>query len=410
MGVELGPHQLKAIGELRNGSVLKGGVGVGKSRTAIGYYVLRVCNGSLRINGIGDVGPMHSGRDLYIITTKKKRDEKDWEGELAPFGISSRREESYGYVQITVDTWNNILKYKDVKNAFFIFDEQRLVGSGAWVKAFLAIAKQNQWIVLSATPGDTWMDYIPVFVANGFYKNRTEFVNRHVVWSRYSNFPKVDRYLEAGRLDKLRRRISVEMPYKRHTKRHPIEVIVLFDEVLFDKVVKERWNIYEERPIKDVGELFRVMRKLVNTDPDRLVKLEKLMQKHPRMIIFYNFNYELDMLREKVRAMGIPMAEWNGKNHEQIPDTDSWAYLVQYTAGAEGWNCITTDSMVLFSLNYSYKINEQVKGRTDRMNTPFTDLYYYIFRSNSVIDNAIRRSLATKKNFNEKSLNVHSTW
>jgi hypothetical protein len=44
----------------------------------------------------------------------------------------------------------------------------------------------------------------------------------------------------------------------------------------------------------------------------------------------------------------------------------------------------------------------QAAGRIDRLNTPFTDLYYYVFKSGAPIDQAIDRALRAKRNFNEK--------
>lgn len=400
--VDLYPHQIKAVGELKNGSILKGGVGTGKTRTAIAYYFTKVCGADLRINGFGDFNGMATPRDIFVITTAKKRDDLDWEAECAPFGISTKFDCSLGGVELKVDSWNSIEKYQDVENAFFIFDEQRLVGYGAWVKAFLKIAKNNQWIMLSATPGDNWMDYMPVFLANGFYKNKTDFTSRHVVYARHLKFPKVERYIDTGHLNALRRRITVDMPYEKHTKRHIKNVPVEYDKALFDRVFKDRWHIYEDRPIRDIGELFIVMRKLVNSDPSRLSAVAKLWDRHPRLIVFYNFDYELEALRTLGETLDVEVAEWNGHKHEPVPEGESWIYLVQYTAGAEGWNCIKTDATVFFSLNYSYKINEQAKGRIERLNTKYINLHYYIIRSGAMIDNAIVKSLATKQNFNEK--------
>lgn len=402
MAIELFTHQLKALEEVHNGSILRGGVGTGKSLVAIAYYFTRECGGQIRANGRGDFGRMVTPKDLYIITPAKKRDNADWLGELAKFGLGRDPNVSFGHTKITVDSWNNIKRYEVVKDGFFIFDEQRLVGSGAWVKAFIKIAKANRWILLSATPGDTWMDFIPVFIANGFYKNRTEFLRTHVVYNHFSKFPKIDRYVEVQRLVRYRNSILVEMPYARATISHIQNIIVDFDKVLFDKIVKERWHIYKNRPLKDIGEMFIVMRKLVNSDLSRVGATMQLIEKHPRLIIFYNFNYELDLLRTLTATIGLPTAEWNGHKHEEIPETDKWIYLVQYTAGAEGWNCIATNAVLFWSLNYSYKVMQQAKGRIDRLNTLYIDLFYYILRSNSAIDNAIAKALTLKKNFNER--------
>lgn len=381
MVVDLYPHQEKAVGELANGKILRGDVGTGKSLTAAAYYMRK-----------------EAPKDVYIITTAKKRDSLDWESEFVKYGVYKTRDATVAGV-LHVDSWNNISKYKNVRGAFFIFDEQRLVGSGEWAKAFVFISKHNNWILLSATPGDNWLDYIPVFVANGFYTNRTEFKREHVVYNTYSKFPKVDKYINVGKLVRLRNQLLVNMPYDPHTTRIEKDVGVDYDIELFTKVTKKRWNVYEDRPMKTVPELFYVMRKVVNSDPSRLDEIRKLNSKHPRLIVFYNFNYELQMLR--TLGGDVQIAEWNGHKHEAIPDTERWLYLVQYVAGAEGWNCTTTDAMVFYSLTYSYKNWHQAHGRIDRLNTPYSTLYYYALLSNSVIDKVVMKALKGKKSFNE---------
>lgn len=381
--MELMSHQLKAADKLANGKVLHGIVGSGKSITALAYYM-----------------KYEAPKDIYVVTTAQKRDKMEWLGDAAHFGLGEHRTGTVAGV-LTIDSWNNIAKYIDVEDAFFIFDEQRLVGSGAWVKAFQKIAKRNRWVMLSATPGDQWTDYIPLFVANGLYKNASQFKREHIVYAPFSKFPRIVRYLDVGTLEKYRNMLLVEMPYLKHTVRHVEDVQTAFDAELFEKVHKKRWHIYEERPLKDVSEMFRVMRKLVNSDPSRLETIWRLLDHHPKLVIFYNFDYELEILRGL--AAEVPVAEWNGHKKEPIPDTDSWVYLVQYVAGAEGWNCTKTDAMVFYSLTYSWKNFEQAQGRIDRLNTPFTDLYYYLLVSNAMIDKAIRRALKAKKLFNESA-------
>lgn len=426
--------------KMSNGCILRGGVGSGKSRVAVAYYE-----------------KVEADADIYVITTARKRDSLDWEGEFVRIGIGRHIGATVGG-RITVDSWNNLNKYTGVRGAFFIFDEQRLVGSGVWTRSFIEIAKQNRWILLSATPGDTWLDYIPVFLAHGFYKNRSEFKREHVVYSHYSKFPKVEKYINVGRLVRYRNSILVDMPYERHTTRHLSLVETTYDRDLLKKVLEKRWHVYEERPLRDVAEMFSVMRKVVNSDPSRLLQIKSLLEQHPRLIVFYNFDYELILLRElgehltatpnglmekestslteknfadiitdpstpsswenkegpkseedlhttetRKEAGGFQVAEWNGHKHEEVPDTERWLYLVQYQAGAEAWNCTATDTMVLYSLTYSYKIFEQALGRIDRMNTPFSVLHYQILKSKSEIDDAIWRSLVKKKSFNEKT-------
>lgn len=396
MGIELRDYQLEAIRNMRNGCILCGGVGSGKSRTSLAYYFMQ--NGG----GINPYLPMQNPKDLYIITTARKRDTLEWEGEMVPFLLTTHEEDSiYPNHKVVVDSWNNIKKYQEVTDAFFIFDEQRVVGSGAWVKSFLKICKSNEWILLSATPGDTWSDYIPVFIANGFYKNRTEFIREHVVYSRFTKYPKIDRYLNTGRLVRLRNKILVNMDFRRDTIPHHKDIYCDYDMIAYKEVGKNRWNPYTDKPIKNASELCYTWRKIVNSDESRQVALLELFDKHPKMIVFYNFDYELDILKGLYYGEEVEIAEWNGHKHQPIPSSASWVYLVQYNAGAEGWNCITTDTIVFYSQNYSYKILEQARGRIDRMNTPFINLYYYHLKSRSGIDLAISRALKNKKNFNE---------
>jgi hypothetical protein len=400
MAIALYDYQKIAIDKLKPGSILCGGVGSGKSRTAIAYYYLKICEGKIKINDKGDFGEMKKPMDLYIITTAKKRDSLEWEKECSPFILSVDPKLSISGVKVTVDSWNNISKYVRVKNAFFLFDEQRVIGSGTWVKAFLKITKENKWILLTATPGDTWTDYIPVFIANRFYKNRTEFLRTHAVYSRFTKYPKIEKFVGLSKLMRQRDEITVKMDYTRSTITHDKIIYTEYDKELYDKVMFGRWNVFKEKPVQAIGELCYLLRKVVNSDLSRIEEVKKLINKHPKAIIFYNFDYELEMLRKLGLSMNIPVGEWNGHNHQPIPKGKTWIYLVQYSAGAEGWNCIETDATIFFSQNYSYKTMVQAAGRIDRLNTPFTDLYYYHIRSKASIDLAIAKALKTKRDFN----------
>lgn len=389
--IELFDHQIQAIGEMHNGCILNGDVGTGKSLTALGYYISKICGGNVN----GKVVLPDRWVKMVIITTAKKRDSGDWSEECAKIGVP----EEY----FVVDSWNNIKKYAEMVGAFFIFDEQRAIGSGQWSKMFIKIAKKNPFILLSATPGDNWMDYIPIFVANGFYKNRTEFLRRHVVFSQYANFPKVDRYLDTWLLFDLRDRITVRMTFKKDAIPHHIDVFCDYDKGLYQRVTKEKWDIYKDEPIQQAGVEYYLARRVSNEDKSRVEECLKLIQKHKKAIIFYSFNYELDLLRQMCTENGLIWGELNGKKHEEVPSgSDEWVYLVQYFAGNEAWECIETDTMIFFSQDPSYKRTEQASGRINRLNTPFSDLYFYHLKSKSWVDLRISKNLAMKKDFTLK--------
>ncbi len=408
MNPKLDAGQIEAVQKLRNGNILCGGVGSGKSRAGLAYYFCKVCGGKINGKDHGyesDYVPMKRPLDLYIITTAKKRDNREWEHEMSPFLLSSDPEINYyrDKIKVVVDSWNNIEKYIDVTDSFFLFDEQRVVGYGKWSKSFIKISKRNRWIFLSATPGDCWMDYLSIFIANGFFKNKSDFVNRHVIYSRYSKFPKVDQYFNERDLEQMRDSILVDIEYNKQTERHMEQILVDYDKESYRRLMRDRWNFYENKPIENVSELCYLLRKTVNADPSRCAEVIRIAEIHPKLIIFYNFDYELEILRNAEWPEGTAFAEWNGHRHQNIPDTERWVYLVQYTAGAEGWNCIRTDTILFYSPSYSYKTTEQAMGRIDRRNTPFHDLYYYSFKTYAPIDIAISRALKRKRNFNESA-------
>lgn len=398
--ISLYDYQIEAVEKMKNGCILCGGVGSGKSRTALSYYFTRQ-GGVVGSENYCEMRKDPPPKDLYIITTARKRDTCEWEGEMCPFLLSTDPKSSYYSNKVVVDSWNNIKKYIDVKDAFFIFDEQRVVGYGVWTKSFLKITKNNEWILLSATPGDTWLDYAPVFIANGFYKNLTEFRQEHVIYKAYRNFYQVDRYVNTGRLLRQRNDILVNMNFQRETVAHHEDVFCTYNNDKYKDICRSRWNPWSNEPIKTATEFCQALRKLVNTDEDRQERLMEIIDDHRKVIVFYNYDYELDILRSLPYGKDFKIAEWNGHKHEPIPTGNRWVYFVQYTAGAEGWNCTTTDTIVFFSQNYSYKVMVQAAGRIDRLNTPYHDLYYYHFKSRSGIDLAITQAIRKKKKFNE---------
>lgn len=393
------PYQLDAVKRLNNGCILCGGVGSGKSRTGLFYY-FKECGGWI---DKGEYIPMSKPKDLYIITTAKKRDSKEWDGELANFLLYPEDDDTTRFGnKVVVDSWNNIGKYVDVHNSFFLLDEQRLVSYGAWTKNFLKIAKTNDWVLLTATPADSYIEYLPVFLANGFFKNKTEFNREHVIFSRYAKFPKIERYMNTCRLDRLRDRITVNMKYKHDIRKHDEYVYCDYDRVLYKETMKNRWNPYKNEPIQDAGGLCQVLRRVVNSDESRQSALLEILENYKRVIIFYNYNYERDILLNLAYDDGTEVAEWTGHAHQPIPEGDKWVYICQYNSACEGWNCIRTNCIIFYSQNYSYKVMTQAAGRIDRLNTPYDDLYYYHLKTHSGIDLAISRALSQKKKFNER--------
>lgn len=391
-------YQLDAIRKMHNGCILCGGVGSGKSRTSLAYYYIRM--GGDLYDTSKKFSMMTRPKDLYIITTARKRDTAEWSVDMAPFLLSPHPDANEYDNQVIVDSWNNIEKYVNVKDSFFIFDEQRVVGYGKWAKTFIKIARNNEWILLSATPGDKWEDYMAVFIANGFYRNKSEFEYYHIVYNPRTTFPQVLQYINVELLIQHRDELLVDMDFKRKTTSHHEEIAVRYDGELITQVIKTRQNL-EGEPIENAAQFCSVLRQITFSDESRVVALLELIEKHPTAIIFYNYDFELDILKSIDYGDDIEIAEWNGHKHEPVPTSSKWVYLVNYAAGAEGWNCITTDTIIFYSQNYSWRIMNQAQGRIDRLNTPYMNLWYYHLVSRSPIDRAITRALKAKGKFNE---------
>ena len=404
MTVTYRPEQIQAVRQLQNGSILAGGVGSGKTLTSLAWYLTSVCNAaSFKKGGSLAKKKVKGSPTLYVITTAKKRDSLEWEEEAARLGLSTDPVCSFTSSSIVVDSWNNIGKYSDREHAVFFFDEQRASGSGRWVKEFLKITRKNTWLLLSATPGDVWMDYLPVFMAHGFFRTRTEFMEDHVIFDRFAKYPKVKRYIGEAKLQRLRRSILVEMPVERHTTRERETVCCDYDRDLYKWVVKNRMDPWTEEPLRDAGGVCRILRKVVSDNDWRSEQAKRILSSNERVIVFYNYNYELDRILAVAESLGLPAAQWNGHRHDAIPAEPRWVYICQYTSAAEGWNCTSTDTVLFWSLNYSWRVTEQCEGRIDRLNTPYSRLRYYFLESDSSIDKAVRRSLSSKKVFNERA-------
>lgn len=368
-------YQLEAIDKLQSGMILWGNVGSGKSRTSLYFY----CKN-------------YSNKKLLIITTAQKRNNGEWLEECKVFGLKP-----------IIDSWNNIRKYEKYENCFIIFDEDHLTGYGAWSKTFIKMAKCNDWLVLTGTPGDNYSEFMTVFIAKGWYKNKRDFEENHVIYSRYSKYPKVDRYINQGLLEKHRRDILVKMFVEKRPRVHKEIVITQYDISKYKKAYKEKRD-ENNKPFKNATAFCLYLRKICNEDESKIVKVRELLLKHNKVIIFYNYIYEKEILLKLLKTMKtFNVGEYNGQHHDDIPIGERWAYLCQYTAASEGWNCLLCDTMIFFSMSYSYKAMEQAAGRINRVNTPYKDLYYYYLRTTSGIDLSINRALSTKRNFNEST-------
>lgn len=385
MAVTFKDYQKRAINQMHNGCILCGGVGAGKSLTSLGY-----------------IDKVYPSGTVYIITPARKRNTGEWFDDI--------RKNDMDETRFVVDSWNNLSKYKDVKDAFFLFDEQKVSGKGTWAKSLIRIAKSNQWILLSATPGDTYDDYATVLIANGFVRNRTTWYDEYCVTKSQPFFHIVD-HKNKDVIDMMIRRIFIKMDYQSDKKRIerviPIQARSAGEE---KEILMTHKAPGAQMPFTTFAAAIAYVRMNCYDKSKKTEALRKIIEKHKKIIVFYNFLSEkLEIERAAIDA-NVTINFYNGQRHDPIPDTDEWVYGVQYNSGAEAWNCITTNAMVFYSPNYSYKTMEQAHGRIDRVNSPYECLYYYMLLNELNIDNKVMNALSSKKDFNEKMLEEERTW
>ena len=379
--IKLLKYQEEAIQKLHSGSVLYGATGSGKSLTGLAYYMR-----------------CWSHLDLYIITTSKKRNAGEWEEEIAKLGCPPPK---------AIDSWNRLKNYRMVSDAFFLFDEHKVGGHGKWAQSMITIAKKNKWILLTATPGDVWDDYASIFIANEFVKNKTTWNEDFCIFDRISKYPKIIGYQREDVLKNMRDAVLVPMEYQ--SEKVPIPYVIPYkvdhEEEAYVLARRKSLRHPEMRAFRNTSAMFAYMRMNLPDKESKIQALADVLKKEPKAIIFYNFTPEKYEIENAARQVNIPFFQYNGQIKDNVPDGDTWVYAVQYTAGAEAWNCITCRTVIFYSMNYSYKVMTQAKGRIDRCNSPFDELHYYYFISPDFeIDQEILNALTRKEKFNEEAL------
>lgn len=129
---------------------------------------------------------------------------------------------------------------------------------------------------------------------------------------------------------------------------------------------------------------------------------ELLESTNDRMVIFYNFNAELEQLKVICEELDKPISQVNGsvKDLDNFENIDNTVLLVQYQAGAMGLNLQKANKIIYFSLTESSDLFEQSKKRIHRIGTTQPCFYYILMCENSVEED-IYKSLLLKQDYND---------
>lgn len=136
---------------------------------------------------------------------------------------------------------------------------------------------------------------------------------------------------------------------------------------------------------------------------NKFVALKDLLESSDdRIIIFYNFNNELDSIKELCEELNRPVSEVNG----QVKDLTNWneqnntVLLGQYQAASMGLNLQQANKIIYFTPPLSSELFEQSKKRTHRIGQKETCFYYELICRNS-IEEKIYKTLEMRKDFTD---------
>lgn len=142
-------------------------------------------------------------------------------------------------------------------------------------------------------------------------------------------------------------------------------------------------------------------RQLCNSKDKQQAFIDLINSINDRVVVFYNFDSELDTLKTLVKDR--PIAEVNGHtNTEQIyHDNDNCVLFVQYQAGARGLNLQDGNKIIYYSLTLSSDLFEQSKKRIHRIGTKYP-CFYWILQTKDSVEESIYKSLNRQEDYNEE--------
>lgn len=163
------------------------------------------------------------------------------------------------------------------------------------------------------------------------------------------------------------------------------EYIELIGDTTLTKMLYERQLCGQYNPAK-----LEAFRDLVESTNDRL-------------IVFYNFNDELEKLSRIAWENHRPVAVVNGKQKDLLPyeNAPDSITFIQYQAGAMGLNLQKANKIVYFTPPLSSELFEQSKKRIHRIGQEKTCFYYYLTCKGS-IEEKIYRTLAMRRDYTDK--------
>lgn len=358
--------------------------------------------------------------DLIIIAPAVKVKEGGWDREIK-FVFNELGLEMPKY---EVVSYSKLKKYV-AKKGHYIFDECHYIKNSTSLRGKISKELVKKYAtcfsLLSATPASKWEEWCNYFILWGICKNKTEFYKRYVVMGRQRygsiEFNTVVGYQNTELLkEHIKRRTS-----KKYTVNDMVEMPDLIEQYIEFKCSSEYKKIKNDRIMESNGsiikldtisKLYSTLRQQANIT-DKLEYLEYIINSNEEdnVLIFYNFNYEKDMIINYLKSKKIKVDYIiNGvtKNYpikENFELINNTVTLVQIQAGGTGIELTYINKVVYFSPTYSYQDYIQSIGRAYR-NGQENKVLVYKFKVLNSIETDIWECLERKEDFNERLYSI----
>ncbi|MBL0992197.1 MAG: DEAD/DEAH box helicase [Escherichia coli] len=395
--MKLFDYQKEAIENFESKPLNLSDVGTGKSYMSIGSYVKSECSKLLIICLAPKVNDFVEDSEIFNlnVTALNKGTKKNKELLSESNLVAISFESSWRLTELN--------KWVD-KDTFIIIDESHKVSvsKSKVTKFVMGLSKRAKYNYLcTATPVsngklENW--YPQLFISNVFRKPKKEFEQLFVIKQMRQmgsmRFMQITGYRNEHLLEQMIDEASVK--YKRDKGYLPEDYVYKTKKpAMYNKLKKSR--LYKDDndlrvELDNSSKLFNSLRqvshgflngisKQVSKEP--FERLDAILETHnnERVVIFYNYKWEAEMLKQLLDKLKRPYGEYNGsvKDLKPFKNNDNGVVLAQYKSASTGINDFVISNVMVFnSMPLSSTEYLQAKGRTDRHGQDKTPLYYHI--------------------------------
>lgn len=356
-----------------------------------------------------------------FISEAQQATEDNWiQDELT--GEYYRQENLYPFNVVGVINYDLIWRRKELlqlQNFTLMLDESSLIQNPTSERTkFIMKMKPENVILLSGTPvGGKYENLLTQIHLLGWKISKEVFWNQYVEWEwqeldgfwqkkilGYKNVDRLKNKLRIHGCDFLKTEEVLDLP-----KQNDIQ-IKINSTAEYKKFHKNSYACIEGEELIGDTTLTKMLRERQLCswyNKEKLQAFQDLLEStEDRVIIFYNFEHENEVLKEIAENLQRSVSVVNGqiKDLEAYEEKSDSVTLIQYQAGAMGLNLQKANKIIYFTPPLGSELFEQSKKRIHRIGQDRPCFYYYLICKNS-IEEKIYQVLEMRKDYTEELFN-----